>query len=47
MDTMRYLFAAYTAFWLVLAVYIFSLHSREKKLRGEVRRLKQLLEKTG
>ncbi len=46
MDTMHYLFAAYLAIWILLAIYLFSIHSREKKLREEVRRLKQLLEKS-
>jgi CcmD family protein len=46
MDTMHYLFAAYLAIWILLAIYLFSIHSREKKLRDEVRRLKQLLEKS-
>jgi CcmD family protein len=45
MDTMHYLFAAYLAIWILLAVYLFSIHSREKKLREEVRRLRQMLEK--
>jgi CcmD family protein len=38
---MNYLFAAYTAIWIILAVYLVSIHSREKKLREEVRRLEQ------
>ena len=42
---MNYLFAAYTVIWIILALYLFSIHSREKKLREEVERLKQLLEK--
>jgi len=45
MNTMHYLFAAYLAIWIILAVYLFSIYSREKKLREEVRRLRQLLEK--
>ena len=45
MNTMPYLFAAYLAIWIILAIYLFSIHSREKKLREEVRRLKLLLEK--
>lgn len=45
MNTMPYLFAAYLAIWIILAVYLFSIWSREKKLREEVRRLKQRLEK--
>jgi len=44
MNTMPYLFAAYLAIWIILAIYLFSIHSREKKLREEVRRLKLLLE---
>jgi len=45
MNTMNYLFAAYAAIWIILALYLFSLHSREKKLREEVRRLKAMMEK--
>jgi CcmD family protein len=44
MDNMNYLFAAYMAIWIILAVYLFSIHSREKKLREDIRRLKLLLE---
>ncbi len=43
MNAMNYLFAAYMAVWIVLAVYLFSIHSREKKLRGDIRRLEQAL----
>ncbi len=43
MDTMNYLFAAYTSIWIVLAVYLYSIHAREKKLRAEVGRLKEML----
>jgi CcmD family protein len=43
MNTMHYLFAAYLAIWIILALYLFSIHSREKKLREEVQRLKELL----
>ncbi|PYV15020.1 MAG: CcmD family protein [Acidobacteria bacterium] len=45
MNTMNYLFAAYAAIWIILALYLFSIHSREKKLREEVRRLKAMMEK--
>jgi len=45
MDTMNYLFAAYTAIWIILALYLLSIHSREKKLRDEIERLKRLIEK--
>ena len=44
METMNYLFAAYAAIWIILAVYLYSIHSREKRLREDVERLKQLLE---
>jgi CcmD family protein len=43
MNTMNYLFAAYMAIWILLALYLFSIHSREKKLREEVKRLKKLM----
>ncbi len=44
MDTMNYLFSAYAAIWIILALYLFSLHSRERKLRNEIERLKRTLE---
>jgi len=47
MNPMNYLFAAFLAIWIILACYLFSIHSREKKLREEVRQLKNRLEKTG
>ena len=43
---MTYLTAALMTIWVLLAVYLFLLGSREKKLRGEVQRLRRLLEKT-
>ena len=45
MNTMSYLTAAFAAIWILLAAYLFLLHSREKKLREEVARLRELLEK--
>ncbi len=45
MDAMHYLFAAYAAIWVILALYLFSIHSREKKLAQEIERLKQALER--
>ena len=45
MNTMSYLAAAFAAIWILLAAYLFSLHSREKKLREEVARLREILEK--
>jgi CcmD family protein len=44
-NTMNYLFAAYAAIWIILAIYIFSIHSREKKLSQELQNLRQLLER--
>ncbi|MBN2243945.1 MAG: CcmD family protein [Acidobacteria bacterium] len=45
MDKMHYLFAAYMAIWILLALYLFSIHSRERKLREEIERLKNILDK--
>ncbi len=44
-NTMNYLFAAYTTIWIILAVYMFSIQSREKKLRQELQNLRQLVER--
>lgn len=44
MNTMNYLFAAYAAIWIILAVYLYSIHSREKRLRQDIDRLKGLVE---
>ncbi len=46
MNTMHYLFAAYSAIWIILALYLYSIHSREKKLREEIRHLREMLEKS-
>jgi CcmD family protein len=46
MNDMHYLFAACMVVWILLALYLFSIHSREKKLREEVQRLKRMLEKS-
>jgi CcmD family protein len=45
MNTMPYLVAAFMAIWIILAVFLFSIYSREKKLREEIERLKQLIGK--
>ena len=45
MNTMHYLFAAYLAIWILLAIYLYSIHSREKRLQEEVTRLKRMFEK--
>jgi hypothetical protein len=46
MNPMHYLFAAYLAIWLILAIYLFTIHSREQKLREAVRSLKRQLDQT-
>ena len=45
MNTMTYLTAALMIIWIIVAVYLFLLGAREKKLRREVQRLRRLLEK--
>ena len=45
MDTMKFLFAAYLAIWILLALYLVSIHSREKKLRGEIDRLRDAIDR--
>jgi CcmD family protein len=44
MSSMGFLFSAYSAIWVILAIYLYSIHAREKKLRSEVERLKHSLE---
>ncbi len=44
MNTMNYLFAAYAAIWIILALYLYSISAREKRLREDVDRLKRQLE---
>ena len=44
MYSLNFLFAAYVSIWIILAVYLYSIHSRERKLRAEVQRLKELIE---
>ncbi|HEU0048316.1 MAG: CcmD family protein [Acidobacteria bacterium] len=41
---MTYLFAAYTAVWVVLFAYVFSLSRRQQKFQDEVMKLQKLLE---
>ena len=43
MNTMHYLFAAYLAIWIILALYLFSIHSRENKLREDIQHLQELM----
>lgn len=44
MNPMHYLFSAFAAIWVILAVYLFSMYSRERKLRDEVRHLREIIE---
>jgi CcmD family protein len=46
MNTMTYLAAAFMAIWVLLAVYLFLLWSREKNLRKEIDRLRRSVEKS-
>ena len=43
MENLSYLFAAYTAIWIVLFAYVARLHRREKSLRQELEQLVQKL----
>ncbi len=45
MEPMHYLFAAYLAIWILLALYLRSIHSRERKLGEDIARLRDILEK--
>ena len=44
MDNFAYLFASYTAIWLVLFVFVLRLQRREKGLWQEIELLRQRLE---
>lgn len=44
-NPVNYLFAAFSAVWVILALYLYSIHSRERSLRDEVKRLKESLDK--
>jgi CcmD family protein len=46
-NPMNYLFAAYAAIWIILAIYLYSIQSREKKLHNELENLRRLLEDRG
>ena len=43
MENAGYLFAAYTIIWIFLFGYVLVLISRQKKLRQEIDRLKEML----
>jgi CcmD family protein len=44
MTSLSYLFAAYTAVWLALFVYLVRLGRRSRELEEEIRELRRLLE---
>ncbi len=41
---MTYLFAAYSAIWILLFAYVFSIARRQQKIQDEVTRVQKLLE---
>ena len=41
MNNLGYLFAAYTAIWLLLFGYVIYIHLRQKKLQREIDRLRE------
>ena len=40
----KYLFFGFTVAWLIVVIYVVTLISREKKIREEMNRLKQMVE---
>jgi CcmD family protein len=38
---MNYLFAAYTAIWIILSWYLFSLSRRQRRVESELARLEE------
>ena len=44
MENLSYLFAAYTAIWLVIFGYLFSLSRRQRSLEREIESLRKALE---
>jgi len=44
MTNLGYLFAAYTAVWVALFVYVLRLGRRSRELEEEIRELRRLLE---
>ena len=43
MENMGYLFAAFTIIWAVVFGYVFSLLSKQKKLRHDLKSLKETI----
>jgi CcmD family protein len=45
MDNLNFLFAAYTAVWVLLFFYIMTLSRRNRSLENEIAELRELLQK--
>jgi CcmD family protein len=45
MDNLNFLFAAYTAVWVLLFLYILSLSRRNRSLDKEIEELRELLQR--
>ena len=44
-NTMKDLFAAYAAIWIILVIYLFLIRATEKELHDDIRNLRQLIER--
>jgi CcmD family protein len=44
---MTFMIAAYAVFWIVTFVFVFSIFSRQRNLRGDLELMEQLLETQG
>jgi CcmD family protein len=44
---MTFMIAAYAVFWIVTFVFVFSIFSRQRNLRGDLELMEQLLESQG
>lgn len=44
---MTFMIAAYAVFWIVTFVFVFSIFSRQRNLRGDLELMEQLLESRG
>jgi len=45
MDNLNFLFAAYTAVWVLLFLYVLSLARRNRSLSKEIEELRELLQR--
>lgn len=44
MDNLSFLFAAYTAIWILIFAYVMSLSRRNRTLENEIEELRELLQ---